>query len=91
VNWSGESINIWTDNWVQGLPSLKPLLRPADAQAEMVCDLFLLGMHQWNEHAIRNMLCAFEAEEILKLRRRILMLGPTRRTVCSPFGLAIGC
>jgi hypothetical protein len=64
----GESINVWSDNWVQGLPSFKPLLRPVSAQAEMVCDLFLPGTRQWDEQAIRNTLCAIEAEEILKLR-----------------------
>jgi hypothetical protein len=34
----------------------------------LVCDLFLLGTRQWDEQAVRNTLCAIEAEEILKLR-----------------------
>jgi hypothetical protein len=36
-------INIWQDNWIPGLQSLKPLVRMPKATAERVCDLFIPG------------------------------------------------
>lgn len=64
----GTSINIWTDNWIAGSTSLRPLVRRSDVQVDKVSDLFLHDSRMWNEQLVRESFCALDAEEILKLR-----------------------
>jgi hypothetical protein len=64
----GESTNIWTDNWIAGTMSMKPIVRLPGVMVEQVCDLFIPGSRQWDEQLVRNSSCARDAEEILKLR-----------------------
>jgi hypothetical protein len=63
----GDSINIWEDNWLSGLKSMKPLIRQPDTQVQMVSDLFIPGTRQCNIQLINDYLCPIDAEEILKL------------------------
>jgi hypothetical protein len=35
--------NIWEENWIPDLRSLRPLVRPPTARVEVVKDLFVLG------------------------------------------------
>jgi hypothetical protein len=64
----GDSTNIWSDNWIGGTLSMKPIVRFPDAQPKLVCDIFLACSWQWDEHLVRNTFCARDAEEILKIR-----------------------
>jgi hypothetical protein len=61
-------INIWQDNWIPGLRSLKPLVRMPKATAERVCDLFILGTRVWDDRAVHKSFMAIEAAEVLKIK-----------------------
>jgi hypothetical protein len=69
----GDSINIWSDNWTPGLGTLKPMIRLPCAQVEKVSDFFVPGTRICNDQLVRTSFCAFEAEEVLKLRPGIRM------------------
>jgi hypothetical protein len=64
----GDSISIWSDKWIAGLGDLKPLIRYPGTQLEKVSDLFIPSTRLWNEQLVHDSFCAFEAEEILKLK-----------------------
>jgi hypothetical protein len=61
-------INIWQDNWIPGLRSLKPLVRMPKATAERVCDLFIPGTRVWDDMAVHKSFMAIEAAEVLKIK-----------------------
>jgi hypothetical protein len=61
-------INVWKDNWIPGLRSLKPLIRIPAAVAERVSDLFVLGTRVWDDDAVRKSFMALEAAEVLKIK-----------------------
>lgn len=65
---SGNTINIWHDNWIQGIPTLKLRVRLEEAEVEMVNDLFMPNSRSWNEQVIKNSFIRMDAEEILKLK-----------------------
>lgn len=58
-------INVWEENWIPGLRSLKPLVQ---MPAERVNDLFVPGMRTWDEGAVHRSFMALEAEEVLKIK-----------------------
>jgi ribonuclease HI len=64
----GESINIWTDNWIAGTTTMKPICRLPDVPQERVSELFLPDSRQWDEELVRSSFTAPDAEEILKLK-----------------------
>jgi hypothetical protein len=64
----GDSVNIWTDQWIGGLRSMKPLVRLVEVRMEQVHELFLPGTRTWNEQLIRSSFIPHDAEEILKVR-----------------------
>jgi hypothetical protein len=64
----GDTINIWSDNWISGTASMKPIVRLPDAQPEKVSDLFLPGSRQWDVQLVEDTFCTRDAEEILKIR-----------------------
>jgi hypothetical protein len=64
----GDSVNIWTDQWIGALRSMKPLVRLEEVRMEQVHELFLPGTRTWNEQLIRSSFIPHDAEEILKVR-----------------------
>jgi hypothetical protein len=82
-----DSISIWSDNWIAGLGDLKPLIRYPGTQIEKVSDLFIPGTRMWNEQLVRDSFCAYEAEEILKLKPTCWH-GPSRKMAYSLSGHA---
>lgn len=40
----GNSINIWSDRWIRGTSTMKPIVRPQDVQVERVC---YISLHPW--------------------------------------------
>lgn len=59
---------MWEDNWIPGLPCLKPLVRRPTATAQRVCDLFVPGTRVWDEGAVRRSFMALEAAEVMKIK-----------------------
>ncbi|TVU10399.1 hypothetical protein EJB05_43925, partial [Eragrostis curvula] len=59
----GHSVNIWEDNWIQGIPSLKPRVRLDEANVTMVSDLFMPNSRSWNEQLIKDSFIRMDAEE----------------------------
>lgn len=45
-------INIWQENWILGLRSMKPLARMPNANVVRVSDLFILGTRVWDERVV---------------------------------------
>jgi len=64
----GDSVNIWSDKWIGGTTTMKPIVRLPDVQAERVCELFLPESRQWNIQKVRDSFCTIDVEEILKLK-----------------------
>jgi len=64
----GSSINIWNDNWIPGLRSLKPTTRLEGASVHFVNELFLPGTRVWNVDLVQDSFISRDAEEILKIR-----------------------
>jgi len=58
-------INIWEDNWIPGVRSLKPLVRMPRTTVERVRDLFIPGTRVWNEVVVSNAFMALEVTEVL--------------------------
>lgn len=73
----GSSINIFSDNWIPGTSTLKPLLRPDIVAVERVDELFVPGTRVWNEELIRNSFLFGDAEAILRIRPGVRMLENT--------------
>lgn len=69
----GDSINIWRDNWIWGLKSMKPLAQPGNVTVQRVDELFVQGTRQWNESLIRQSFMAIDADEIMKIRPGVRM------------------
>lgn len=69
----GNSVNIWADQWIGGLSSMKPLMRMGGANVEHVHELYILGTRTWNEQLVRDSFLPRDAEEILKVRPGIRM------------------
>ena len=61
-------INIWQDNWIPGLRSLKPAFRLPSAYVEKVCDLFVLGTRVWNTQLVMDSFLALDGMEVLKVK-----------------------
>jgi hypothetical protein len=64
----GDSINVWSDNWIPGTSSMKPLVRLPGVHVEKVCELFIPGTRSWDEQRVRNSFCTLDATEILSLK-----------------------
>ena len=62
------NINVWQDNWIPGLRSLRPLVRMPKATAELVCDLFVPRTRCWDERAVHRSFIALEVAEVLKIK-----------------------
>jgi len=61
-------VNVWEDNWIPGLRSLKPLARMPKATAVKVSELFISGTRVWDEKKVYNSFMTLEAAEVLKIR-----------------------
>ncbi|CAD6262780.1 unnamed protein product [Miscanthus lutarioriparius] len=64
---AGET-NIWRENWILGLRSLRPLVRLPTADAEVVSGLFVPGTRVWDEEIVHKSFMSLEATEILKIK-----------------------
>lgn len=64
----GHDVSIWDDNWIHGIPSLKPRVRLGEVNVELISDLFLPNSCSWNEQLIRDSFIRMDAQEILKVR-----------------------
>ena len=69
----GNSINIWRDNWIPGLRTMKPLIQPDNATVQQVDELFVQGTRMWNEQLVRQSFTAIDSEEILKIKPGLRM------------------
>ena len=69
----GDTINRWSDNWIGGLRSMKPLVRQEGVNVEWVHELFEPGTRSWNEQLVHDSFTSHDAEEILKVRPGIRM------------------
>ncbi|TVU37137.1 hypothetical protein EJB05_10434, partial [Eragrostis curvula] len=67
----GSSIDIWKDNWIPGIDSLKPRVRLDEAQVGKVNELFIPGTRVWNEALVKESFISMDAEEILKVKPAI--------------------
>ncbi|TVU27152.1 hypothetical protein EJB05_29735, partial [Eragrostis curvula] len=65
------SIDIWEDNCIPGIYSLKPPVRLDEAQVERVNELFIPGTRVWNEVLVKEFFIPMDAEEILKVKPTI--------------------
>ncbi|TVU26789.1 hypothetical protein EJB05_29353, partial [Eragrostis curvula] len=63
----GSSIDIWEDNWLPGIDTLKPRVRLEEAQVAMVNELFIPGTRVWNQILVKESFIAMDAEEVLKV------------------------
>jgi hypothetical protein len=61
-------INVWEDNWIPGVRSLKPLIRLQTTIAERVHELFILGTRTWNIQVVQKYFMAIEVAEVLKIK-----------------------
>jgi hypothetical protein len=64
----GTLVNIWTDNSIPGIKSLKPRVRLPGVTIKTVDELFETGNRQWNEQLVRQSFIAIDAEEVLRVR-----------------------
>lgn len=64
----GNTVNVWEDNWIQGITSMKPRVRLPGANVTMVNELFLPDSRQWDEQQVRENFIPIDADEILRLR-----------------------
>lgn len=64
----GNSINIWEDNWIQGITSMKPRVGLPVVNVRTIDELFVPGTRIWNEQLVRQSFVPFDADEILKIR-----------------------
>lgn len=62
-------INVWQDNWIPGLRSLKPPVRMPSADAVLVCDLFVPGTRVWDERVVHKSSMALDAMDVLKIKQ----------------------
>jgi ribonuclease HI len=69
----GDSVNIWTDKWITGLRSMKPLMRMEGVNVEQVQELFIPGTRSWNVQLVNDSFLPQDAEEILKIRPGVRM------------------
>jgi len=70
----GDTVNIWTDNWIVGLDSFKPTIRLESVSVERVQDLFRPGTREWDEQLVRSSFIYRDALEILKIKPGARML-----------------
>jgi hypothetical protein len=61
-------INVWEENWIPGVRSLKPLVRMPKATAERVHELFIPGTRVWDEAAVYGSFMVIEAAKVLKIK-----------------------
>jgi len=61
-------IDVWEDNWIPGVRSLKPVVRMPQATAVKVHDLFIPGTRNWDESVVRESFMMLDANEVLKIR-----------------------
>jgi hypothetical protein len=64
---NGRQTNIWSDNWIPDVPSLKPIYRKKDAKAENVYDLISSDGNSWNVHALQQNLTPSDEKAVLKI------------------------
>lgn len=65
---SGAVVNIWFDNWIPTIQSMKPIVQLPGVVLSKVEDLFQGEMRDWNEVMIRQSFVKFDADEIMKIR-----------------------
>lgn len=58
---SGDSINVWTNNWIAGTSSVKPLVRQPEANVEKVNELFVPKTRHWDEQRVHDSFYALDA------------------------------
>ena len=61
------NINVWQDNWIPGLRSLKPVPWPSPG-VEQVRDLFIPGTRTWDTELVRNSFLTLDGAEVLKIK-----------------------
>ncbi|GJN25118.1 hypothetical protein PR202_gb12906 [Eleusine coracana subsp. coracana] len=64
----GTSIDGWEDNWIQGIPGLKPRVLLDDVQLGRVNELFIPDTRVWDDVLVRNSFISMDAEAILKIK-----------------------
>jgi hypothetical protein len=64
----GAAVDIWSDNWLPGIPSLKPRVRLPEVGLSRVAELSDGNDKRWNEDLIRQSFITIDAEEILKIK-----------------------
>ena len=63
----GSSINVWTDKWIPGTLSMKPLFRPPSTNVQTVSDLIVTENWSWRQDLIRTTFIAPDADAILNI------------------------
>ncbi|GJM93859.1 hypothetical protein PR202_ga10451 [Eleusine coracana subsp. coracana] len=64
----GNSIDIWEDNWIQGIGVLKPRVHLEEVTIRRVYDLFIPGTRVWNVPRVNESFILMDAEEVLKIK-----------------------
>lgn len=64
---TGETINIWEDNWIPSLHRLRPLTKPEECNANKVSELLSEDGNGWNCDLIACCFHPVEAKEIMKI------------------------
>jgi hypothetical protein len=65
---SGEVVDIWNDNWLPGIQSLKPRVRLPGVEVNKMAELFEDNGRNWNEGLIRQAFIGIDADEIIKIK-----------------------
>ena len=60
----GNNIRIWEDPWIPDNPCLKSILKPMNANAVLVEDLFDHGTGLWNIQALQENLIPYDMEKV---------------------------
>ena len=83
----GDTINIWNDNWIPGIRSMKPLVHLENSLVQHVDELFLPGTRTWDEDLVRQSFIPSDANEILKIRPGLRMDEDTLAWSHEKFGM----
>jgi hypothetical protein len=60
----GRSTNVWTDQWIPGIPGFKPLYRKPEAKVEKVHELLTPDGIAWNDHILQENFLQADANAI---------------------------
>jgi hypothetical protein len=55
------SVNIWTDQWITDLRTIKPMVRMEGVIVEQVQELFMPRTRIWNEQLVQNSFLPLDA------------------------------